>query len=262
MTEIFQKATDGNIIGLDWTSLKNNVASEAAGRPIFDKVLMASIRSPGQKKSEVMYEAIREYSDGRVKKDAALYAKYGPEIQRFLDLGENSADLKGTPITEVPWIDGRLALELKSLGVHTLETMSDLSDAALQNIGPGARALKEKAKAYIAHATDSAAATRYATENLQLRTEIDDLRGQLSQLSQTIVMLQAAVGSKSENAAPAIPLAPVAPAAPAAPSMSAAMAKSLANFIPTDPPATVAGKKRGPKSKAEKAALAASTQAA
>lgn len=271
MPEIYDKAADGNVIGFEWTTLKNAYASEQAGRPIFDKVLMFSIRSPGQKYSEVRYEAIREFSDGRIKKDAAIFAKYGPEIKRFLDVGEN-VEMAGTPLTEVPWVDSRLALELKLMGVHTIDMLAELSDSSLQKIGPGARALQEKAKAFLKMAADTAEATRYASENLDLRNQISDLQTQLSAMNTQLMAMSTGKASAMADAPqPVEAVFSEPPHGTTVPQggLSAAMAASLGafaesgNVIPDSPAPERPAKKRGRKSNAEKAAAqAASPKAA
>lgn len=271
MTHI--KAADNNLLDINWDTAKNNAATDLAGRPIFDKVLTIKVLSPGQPKSESIHEVIREFSNGTTRKNENMYRLYGPEIERFLALADNDGgDLGGTPLSQVPWVDSRLAMELKMMNIHTLEALRDLHDLGLQKIGPGARELQKKAKAYLDLAADTAATVRYSVENERQKTEIADLRGQVASLAGMVESLKSQAANAQGAPSLVSPVSDVTASANVmagteapqpvaiAPGISAAMAASIGgvqNMIPDEAPRVTAGKKRGPKSKADKAALAA-----
>ena len=69
------KTINNEILTFNWDVSKNNFQSEKEQRPIFDKVLIATIRSAGQQKSIAKLEIVRIFSDEN-KKYSSYYEKY------------------------------------------------------------------------------------------------------------------------------------------------------------------------------------------
>ena len=74
--------------------------------------------------------------------------------------------------------------EAKYFEVHTVEQMSQLSDAHCQKLGMGFHELRAKAKAYLVAAAGTAGETAQAAENERLRSLIADLQAQVSAVSE------------------------------------------------------------------------------
>jgi hypothetical protein len=124
---------------------QNQLKSKEAGRPIWEDTPFISIMSPGSRESSV---------DRRVRdKDKHRFPQHWKNFQAR----ESQEIMEGTPLSEWAGIQGSQVEELKFLNVQTIEQLVSMSDVNAQNIR-GIYALKDKAKAYLASATDGLAA--------------------------------------------------------------------------------------------------------
>lgn len=94
------------------------------------------IVSPGQSRSEVR----RPANEQDQKEYPAAWAAF---------LEKKDAPLNGTPIDMLPGMTDDRAKQLKTLHVYTIEQMAQVSDGNLNNIGMGATALRETARAWV-----------------------------------------------------------------------------------------------------------------
>lgn len=173
---------DTVVVEFWWDTAKNNFASEKAGRPIFDQVLMCKIMTPGQRRSEISHEIERQFSDGKVRTNEQLSRRFADQIKQFKARDETSG-LTGTPIEQWPRIDRRQAAELKALNIHTVEMLAGVSDSAKQTIGMGANNLVEEAKVFLEKAKEAGRDQHLAAENARLRTDVERLTEQVKDLA-------------------------------------------------------------------------------
>lgn len=178
---VAMKADDGNFLIFRWDTAKNNAASDVAGRPIFDRVLLVQIQSPGAPHQGHTQEVERELPNGAVRKSAAMYDRYGRQIAAFKQAGP-AEDLQGTPIDQWQGIDVRQAAEMKAMSIYTVEALADLPDIGIQRLGPGGRTLVARAKAFLEHAAGNSPVDRLATENATLKERIALLEEQVKTL--------------------------------------------------------------------------------
>ena len=159
-------------------AVENKAKSRTEGRPIFEQQEQAHIRFVGDTKKELVAPAqekcARDPSNGQWISYAQLYHKHYDAFKS----GQQLAG-EGTPIEELHFIDAAKRAELKALHVHTAEALADLEGVNLSRLGMYGRELKEKAKAYIEKAKDSALETRLAAENAQLKIRLEALEAQL-----------------------------------------------------------------------------------
>jgi hypothetical protein len=113
------------------------------------------------------------------KEDQAKYPKAWEMFQR----GESGGH-SGTPLEQWPQITRSQVKEAKYFECHTVEQMSNLSDAHCQKLGMGFSELRNKAKAYLAAAAGTANSTAQAAENDRMRAELADMKAQLAELSE------------------------------------------------------------------------------
>lgn len=144
--------------------------SEAAGRPIYSQVTMVSIIPAGTNKQEVVRKARQE--------DKERFARAWTAYEKQ----HTTADVEGTLVENWPPLNRAQVAMLKHLNIFTVESLANLSEAFLSNLGPGGRDLIAMAKAYLDTAADNAVAQHMAAENQRLHTEISDLKGQLNAL--------------------------------------------------------------------------------
>ena len=159
-------------------AVENKAKSRAEGRPIFEQQEQVHIRFVGDTKKELVAPAqekcARDPSNGQWISYAQLYHKHYDAFKS----GQEVAG-EGTPIEELHFIDAAKRAELKALHVHTAEALAGLEGVNLTRLGMYGRELKEKAKAYIEKAKDSALETRLAAENAQLKTRLEALEAQI-----------------------------------------------------------------------------------
>lgn len=144
--------------------------SEKAGRPIFKDVPFVRIIIPGDANNIIE----------RVAKDRDK--KQYPQAWARYEAGEKDGPV-GMRLEMWPQITRAQVKEAKYFEVHTVEQLAKLSDLHCQKLGMGFMPLRDKAKAYLSVANDTAAATAQAAELEQTRREMADLRAQIAELS-------------------------------------------------------------------------------
>jgi len=144
--------------------------SEKEGRPIYEDRDFIEIITPGDSTSVIR----RQARDDDKQRFARVWERYkaGQELSP-----------EGTPIEAWPAITRAQVEELKYMKCFTVEQLAATSDAQCQRLGMAMMGLRTKAKAFLESARDTAAAQRYATENEQLRREMEDLRAEFAKLS-------------------------------------------------------------------------------
>lgn len=159
-------------------AVENKIKSLKEGRPIYDQQEQVFIKFAGDTKKELVAPAhercMRDPETG-------LWVTYAQVYHRHYEAfrtGEEAVG-EGTPVEELPFIDAARRAELKALHIHTAEALADLEGVNLSRLGMFGRELKEKAKAYIDKAKDSALETRLAAENAALAQRIAALEAQL-----------------------------------------------------------------------------------
>lgn len=149
--------------------------SELEGRPILQMVDYIRIETPGDR-----LNVIDTLVDpGHKKRFAALWAGYQAE--------QNVDHIEGTLLTQVPFLTSASAMELRHFKFYTVEQGAMASDAQLANVGASIGmsgfAFREKCKAYMENAKDSAAATRQARELASQKELIDRLQRRVEELA-------------------------------------------------------------------------------
>src|SRR5262245_38040975 len=159
-------------------AVENRARSLTEGRPIYDQQEQVFIRFAGDTKKELVAPAhekcMRDPATG-------LWASYAQVYHRHYEAfrtGEAAVG-EGTPVEELPFIDAARRAELKALHIHTAEALAGLDGQNLSRLGMFGRELKEKAKAYIERAKDSALETRLAGENAELAQRVARLESEL-----------------------------------------------------------------------------------
>ena len=130
-------------------SVKQNEASDEAGRPIFKEFDFVRIMIPGDNLTEIDTYA----QESHKQRFPRQWAHYQNQVADHLDI-------VGTPIDQWPQVTRSQAEELRGLKFHTVESVADCSDQQLQRIGMVAGMspynFRLKAKAFLNLATDSA----------------------------------------------------------------------------------------------------------
>jgi hypothetical protein len=175
-------------------SVKQDIASDEAGRPIFKEFDFVRIMIPGDNLTEIDTYA----QDSHKQRFPRQWAHYQNQVA-------NHQDIVGTPLEQWPQITRSQADELRGLKFMTVESIADCSDLQMQRIGMVAgmspHAFREKAKAFLNLATNSAEeAQREAElqalkeENAKIKAETD---AKLAKMQEQMEALLAAVAEKT-----------------------------------------------------------------
>lgn len=148
------------------------------------------------------YNEFRSKQEGHPIYEDVIYCKYGPAGSTLLEMdvrstshheqrfhrqwaafkaGKDAEQQKqvGTPVSEWPFLTPASVETLKALKFYTVENIASASDGQLQVMGMGVQdtgpiSLRERARAYLQSAKDSALPQRQAEEIAQLRKEQEE----------------------------------------------------------------------------------------
>jgi hypothetical protein len=175
-------------------SVKQDIASDEAGRPIFKEFDFVRIMIPGDNLTEIDTYA----QESHKQRFPRQWAHYQNQVV-------NHEDIVGTPIDQWPQVTRSQADELRGLKFHTVESIADCSDQQLQRIGMVAGMspynFRLKAKAFLNLANDSAEVAHREAEMQALRAENDKIKqetdAKLAAMQEQMSALLAAVAEKT-----------------------------------------------------------------
>jgi len=175
-------------------SVKQDIASDEAGRPIFKEFDFVRIMIPGDNLTEIDTYA----QESHKQRFPRQWAHYQNQVA-------NHEDIIGTPLEQWPQVTRSQAEELRGLKFHTVESIADCSDQQLQRIGMVAgmspHNFRLKAKAFLNLATDSAEVAHREAEMQALRQENDKIKAEtdakLAAMQEQMSALLAAVAEKT-----------------------------------------------------------------
>ena len=144
-------------------AIQNNFKTANEGRPIMEMADFILIEVPGNSNLVIDTFAAPEHKD----RFPIQWARYQNE--------KTDGDIEGTLLHDWPVLNAAVAAELKHFKFYTVEQIAQASDAQLNTIGMSAGmsplALRDKAKAFLSSAKDTAFVQQQA-EELSKRDEI------------------------------------------------------------------------------------------
>jgi len=175
-------------------SVKQEDESIAAGRPIFKEFDFVRICVPGDNLTEIDTYANESHKQRFPRQWAHYQNQVGSQEQ-----------IIGTPVEQWTLISRSQAEELKGIKFRTVEDIANCSDQQLQRIGMIAgmspHSFREKAKAFLNLASDSAEVAQreqelqaLKEENAKIKAETD---AKLAQMQEQMSALLAAVAEKT-----------------------------------------------------------------
>jgi hypothetical protein len=175
-------------------SVKQENASNEAGRPIFKEFDFVRIMIPGDNLTEIDTYAQESHKE----RFPRQWAHYQNQVA-------NHENIVGTPLEQWPQITRSQAEELRGLKFHTVEAIADCSDQQLQRIGMVAgmspHNFRQKAKAFLNLANDSAEVAQREAELQALREEnakiTAETEAKLTKMQEQMEALLAAVAEKA-----------------------------------------------------------------
>jgi hypothetical protein len=175
-------------------SMKQEDASNEAGRPIFKEFDFVRIMIPGDNLTEIDTYAQESHKQ-----------RFPRQWAHYQNQTAGHEDVVGTPLDQWPQITRSQAEELRGLKFYTVEAIADCSDQQLQRIGMVAgmspHNFRLKAKAFLNLANDSAEVAQREAELQALRQENDKIKAEtdakLSKMQEQMEALLAAVAEKT-----------------------------------------------------------------
>jgi hypothetical protein len=172
-----------------------------AGRPIFKEFDFVHICVAGDTLTEIDTYVLPSHKA----RFPIQWAQYQNRI------GSTEEQIVGTPVSEWSLVSKSQAEELRALKFYTVESIASASDQQLQRMGMAAGmspyAFRDKAKAYLNKATDTAESSKREEEIEQLKQELAkkdqetakmkaETDAKLAQMQDQMAAILAAVGEK------------------------------------------------------------------
>jgi len=155
--------------------VENAYKSKEAGHPVFDEVDFITIRVPGDQLNVVM----RPLND----EDKARFPRHWAHYQNI----SSNDNVEGWLVDEWPIISRAVAFQLRALGFKTVEHVANASDQNIVKLGMMAgmepHVFREKARAFLALARNTAAEQKAVQENAELRQQLAAMQATIERLA-------------------------------------------------------------------------------
>jgi hypothetical protein len=149
-------------------------ASVEAGRPIYQEKPYLRITFPSDR-TKTWDQPVKMEDDGNGQSDPHRFPR---QWQAFINQQEQIPD--GTPLTEFPALSRSRVMELKAMGIHTVEQYAKVPDTA--DLGLGWKKERETCQTYLNRAVDLSQFTKMQDENETLKADIAQLQQQIKEL--------------------------------------------------------------------------------
>jgi hypothetical protein len=174
-------------------SMKQEDASNEAGRPIFKEFDFVRIMIPGDNLTEIDTYAQESHKQ-----------RFPRQWAHYQNQTAGHEDVIGTPLDQWPQVTRSQAEELRGLKFYTVEAIADCSDQQLQRIGMVAgmspHNFRLKAKAFLNLANDSADVAQREAELQALRQENAKITAETeAKLSKMQDQMEALLAAVAEN---------------------------------------------------------------
>jgi hypothetical protein len=150
-------------VGFGLLPVEDKKKSESAGHPVYVDKEFVKIVVPGDKQTVLCQPATDQHKQRFPKAYAAFKNRESKVVEGF-------------PIEQWPQVTRATAMTLKAIHIHTVESLAEVSDSNLGNLGQQGRDLRVKAQAFVRQAKDSAAANALAVENQSLRDQMSAMQ--------------------------------------------------------------------------------------
>lgn len=168
----FATSRDSTQPRFHFEEVMNEAASAAQGRPIYVSEERVQFLMPGSPNQPVF----------RVNDE---HRQRWPEQYAAFKKGEEHA-VDGTPLEQWPLLTRAMVLELKGVGILTVEQCADLPDALLHRINMAGRQIRDHAKAYLDDAAAIAFATKLERENDALHARVASAERQVEEMRELL----------------------------------------------------------------------------
>jgi hypothetical protein len=162
-------------------------ATKKAGHEVYKEVEHVKIGIPGDRSTLIFQPSTETYR-----------RRFPRAYDAYLKRGQQPVD--GLPIEQWAAISRSLAMTMRAAHIPTVEALAAIHDGHVDKFGFNARELREKARAWLAQAKDSAATLALAQEKKVLEDRLTAMQAQIADLL-------AGKGVKKADAPAAAPVA-------------------------------------------------------
>lgn len=155
--------------------IKNPKRTAEEGRPIFEDQERVRIFVAGDLGTQVVHPV-----------DTGIRERFPEAYRAFKEKRE--MHIEGTPIRQWALLTPANIAEFEAIKIFSVEALAQVADSSLQRV-MGLREWREKAKTWLAVNKDSAAAVKYAEENVRLNDEIGELKRQMAELGAQVTAM-------------------------------------------------------------------------
>ncbi|XUM19753.1 hypothetical protein ACRAVF_18990 [Bradyrhizobium oligotrophicum S58] len=153
--------------------VKDEAATKAAGRPIFEDKEVCEIRFAGNREKVGHFPAHEVFKTDRDMEGNMTEITYALEYnEQYLKFkAGNAQTISGTPLDELPFLSESKRRELKALNISTAEALAAVDGNNLKMLGMGGRELKNQAQAYLDKAAGSVDLIKMAARMAELEAQ-------------------------------------------------------------------------------------------
>lgn len=155
---------------------KQGFESEQSGHAVFKNIDYITIMFPGDQTKKVV-RPVREFSDENNPADSERFPR---QWQRYKNQEAQIQD--GFPLEQFPPMTKADVQMLKASGVHTVEALANIPDAAIDGLGLGSRKFKQIAISFLDKSNNGEAVSKLLSENEQLKSQIAALQAQVNEI--------------------------------------------------------------------------------
>ena len=148
------------------------------GRPIYREKAYLRITFPADR-TKTWDQPVKMEDDANGPSDPHRFPR---QWEAFRNQQEQVPD--GTPLGEFPVLSKSRVMELKAMGVHTVEQYALVPDTA--DLGLGWKAEREKCQTYLNRAASLSQVTKLQDENTTLKADVELLQQQVKELGRML----------------------------------------------------------------------------
>lgn len=174
-------------------AVKQEFASQEAGRPIFADVTYVKIFTPSDQLTQIDTIAREDHK-----------ARFPRQWAHYMNKMNGQEQIVGTPVSAWTLLTPANAEELRALKFYTVELIANANDAQLQKLGMVAgmsgHSLRDKARAFLNIASNSADEAKREAEIAALKEENEKIKAETAkQIADMQAQVQALIAMATEK---------------------------------------------------------------
>jgi len=164
---------------VDWAAMNKGITPVFTIIPIEDEKSSIEQQRAVYRDTEVvlLYIAGDQFSVHSAPVDEAIKRRFPDQYANWKRTNEGRT-ITGTPLKFWPMATPAFIKEMESINVFSVDDLANIADVHVGNM-PDGRVWRDRAAAWLANASDTAATSRFAAENDRLRERLEALEDKL-----------------------------------------------------------------------------------